>query len=166
MHYEVLSCHINTGDNQRLLESTMELQSNEAHIWLEMLSHFTTETMSDGIHLNEVLCHIEHTAVLPALSVLQVLGFHSAVTLASIKKYLMHTLSSDQTSIKEDVAAINKYVKETSRMHAEVHELHNSPRIFQNNRCSACAATLELPASHFLCMHSFHQRCVECARYQ
>jgi len=67
------------------------------------------------------------------------------------------------------VAAINKYVKETSRMHAEVHELHNSPRIFQNNRCSACAATLELPASHFLCMHSFHQRCVgeldtNCAR--
>ena len=27
-------------------------------------------------------------------------------------------------------------------------------------KCSACSNPLDLPATHFLCMHSFHQRCL------
>lgn len=36
-------------------------------------------------------------------------------------------------------------------------DLKTQARVFQNNRCSACQAPLDLPAVHFLCMHSFHQ---------
>jgi hypothetical protein len=39
----------------------------------------------------------------------------------------------------------------------QVRDLKTQARVFQNNRCSACQAPLDLPAVHFLCMHSFHQ---------
>ena len=45
-------------------------------------------------------------------------------------------------------------------MAAQVRDLRTQARVFQNNRCSACQAPLDLPAVHFLCMHSFHQRCL------
>lgn len=48
---------------------------------------------------------------------------------------------------------------DTIQMRADVHELLSSPRIFQNNRCALCNSTLDLPAVHFLCMHSFHSQC-------
>ena len=32
--------------------------------------------------------------------------------------------------------------------------------MFQATRCSDCALPLELPAVHFLCKHSYHQRCL------
>ena len=38
--------------------------------------------------------------------------------------------------------------------------VRGSARIFQLMKCSACSNPLDLPATHFLCMHSFHQRCL------
>ena len=34
------------------------------------------------------------------------------------------------------------------------------PRVFQVSRCSLCGAQLDLPAVHFMCNHSYHQRYV------
>jgi hypothetical protein len=45
-------------------------------------------------------------------------------------------------------------------MRAEVQELRSRARIFQLSKCTACTSSLDLPAVHFLCMHSFHQRCL------
>jgi hypothetical protein len=35
-----------------------------------------------------------------------------------------------------------------------------SANTFQGTKCHACTSSLSLPAVHFLCMHSFHERCV------
>lgn len=37
----------------------------------------------------------------------------------------------------------------------------NVPRVFQVTRCSACGGQLDLPATHFMCRHSYHQRCMQ-----
>lgn len=50
--------------------------------------------------------------------------------------------------------------EETATMRAEVQELRSHARIFQLSKCTACTSALDLPAVHFLCMHSFHQRCL------
>lgn len=34
-------------------------------------------------------------------------------------------------------------------------------QIFQMNKCSACDTSLQLPAIHFLCKHSYHAHCLE-----
>lgn len=45
-------------------------------------------------------------------------------------------------------------------MRKEIQDLRTNARIFQLSKCTACTFTLDLPAVHFLCMHSFHQRCL------
>lgn len=50
--------------------------------------------------------------------------------------------------------------EETARYRAELQELQTSARVFQSNKCTSCSANLDLPAVHFLCMHSFHLRCM------
>ena len=39
-------------------------------------------------------------------------------------------------------------------------ELGNKSAVFQAKRCAACGGALDLPTVHFLCKHSFHQRCL------
>lgn len=45
-------------------------------------------------------------------------------------------------------------------MRKEIQDLRTNARIFQLSKCTACTFTLDLPAVHFMCMHSFHQRCL------
>ena len=45
-------------------------------------------------------------------------------------------------------------------MREEIHELRTSAKMFQTHKCTMCNSPLDLPAVHFLCMHSFHQRCL------
>jgi len=51
-------------------------------------------------------------------------------------------------------------MEETKKMRSEIQELKTSAKIFQLNKCTYCGSALDLPAVHFLCMHSFHQRCL------
>lgn len=45
-------------------------------------------------------------------------------------------------------------------MRKDIQELRTDARVFQLSKCTACTFTLDLPAVHFMCMHSFHQRCL------
>lgn len=45
-------------------------------------------------------------------------------------------------------------------MRKEIQDLRTNARIFQLSKCTACTFTLDLPAVHFMCMHSFHLRCL------
>ena len=50
--------------------------------------------------------------------------------------------------------------EETLAMRKEIQDLRTNARIFQLSKCTACTFTLDLPAVHFMCMHSFHLRCL------
>ena len=60
---------------------------------------------------------------------------------------------------------------ETETMKKEIQDLRTNARIFQTSKCANCGFTLDLPAVHFMCMHSFHlhclgeyeQECIRCA---
>ncbi|KAI4384927.1 hypothetical protein MLD38_003011 [Melastoma candidum] len=45
-------------------------------------------------------------------------------------------------------------------MRKEIEELRTKARIFQLSKCTACTFTTDPPAVNFMCMHSFHQRCL------
>ena len=54
------------------------------------------------------------------------------------------------------------YRMETQAKLRQVEELSDPdrPRVFHVTQCSACGGGLDLPAVHFMCNHSYHQRCV------
>ena len=54
-------------------------------------------------------------------------------------------------------------------MRSQIEELKSSPIVFQSTKCELCRQQLELPTVHFMCRHSYHQRCLgendgECPR--
>ncbi|KAJ2530694.1 Vacuolar protein sorting-associated protein 11 [Coemansia sp. RSA 1933] len=38
--------------------------------------------------------------------------------------------------------------------------LRSKPIVFQSTKCISCMTPLDLPSIHFLCKHSYHQRCL------
>ena len=46
------------------------------------------------------------------------------------------------------------------RSQEEIKALTSQPRVFQQSKCAACHNPLDLPTVHFLCMHSYHSRCL------
>lgn len=56
---------------------------------------------------------------------------------------------------------IETYRLETTQKSTEIADLGSKPAVFQSERCNACGMRLDLPTVHFLCKHSFHQRCLD-----
>ncbi|KAK1405485.1 hypothetical protein POM88_005090 [Heracleum sosnowskyi] len=92
----------------------------------------------------------------------------------SHERTLFDDLCDNKTSLSIPVDIIQanlKSLEEAVAMRKEIHDLRTSARIFQLSKCTACTFTLDLPAVHFMCKHSFHQRrlgdyekeCPECA---
>eukprot|EP01027_Heterolobosea_sp_BB2_P011996 GEZU01017408.1.p1 GENE.GEZU01017408.1~~GEZU01017408.1.p1 ORF type:complete len:1030 (+),score=311.54 GEZU01017408.1:190-3090(+) len=88
------------------------------------------------------------------------MGYRPKCTLGTIKDYIVRRLKQDQELISQDQETIAQYQTETKKMREEVLELQTSARIFQLSKCVSCSCPLDLPAIHFLCMHSYHHRCL------
>jgi len=55
---------------------------------------------------------------------------------------------------------ISSYSTEAETKKQEIEQLGTKPVVFQARRCMSCGGGLDLPTIHFLCKHSFHQRCL------
>lgn len=62
----------------------------------------------------------------------------------------------------QDRALTESYRADLVRKEREIKELSDprAPRVFHVTRCSGCGGSLDLPAVHFMCRHSYHQRCL------
>ena len=62
----------------------------------------------------------------------------------------------------QDQQLIQSYRMETQAKLRQVEELTDPdrPRVFHVTQCAACQGGLDLPAVHFMCNHSYHQRYV------
>jgi hypothetical protein len=63
---------------------------------------------------------------------------------------------------EQDKSLIESYRSETASKEKQIIELSDvsHPEVFQVTRCAACGGQLDLPSVHFMCKHSYHQRCV------
>ena len=183
MYPELLRCHMAQGDAKGLLDAAARLGAREPGLWRDVLAHFGGMDLGGGAEgggggggekgqpppmspadcvaaVRQALTHVERGRLLPPLAVLQALSKNGSLPLSVVKEYVRRALEEEAASVAEDRAACERYEAETARMRAETSELRTRARVFQNNRCSLCTQTLDLPAAHFMCMHSFHTRCL------
>ena len=68
----------------------------------------------------------------------------------------------DDTLPTQDQQLISSYRSETKAKLKQVEDLEDTehPRVFHVTRCSQCNGQLDLPSIHFMCNHSYHQRCI------
>jgi vacuolar protein sorting-associated protein 11 len=134
------------------------------NLWVSALSYFASKKGADANavkqHIAQVLGYIDRGDLLPPLLVIEILAQNSAVTLESIREYITRRLQQENQLIADDQRQIEQYSTHTEKMRAEITQLRTGAKIFQLSKCTACCSPLDLPAVHFLCMHSFHQRCV------
>ncbi|KAL8031083.1 hypothetical protein ABFX02_13G002900 [Erythranthe guttata] len=164
LYKEVIACYMQAHDHEGLIACCKRLgdsgKGGDPSLWADLLKYFGELGEDCSKEVKEVLTYIERDDMLPPIVVLQTLSRNPCLTLSVIKDYIARKLEKESKLIDEDRIAIEKYQEETSAMRKEIQDLRTNARIFQLSKCTACTFTLDLPAVHFMCMHSFHQRCL------
>ncbi|KAG0447267.1 hypothetical protein HPP92_028386 [Vanilla planifolia] len=164
LYKEVIACYMQAHDHDKLIACCRKLgdstQGGDPSLWGDLLKYFGDLGEDCSKEVKEVLTYIERDDVLPPIVVLQTLSKNSCLTLSVVKDYIARKLEQESKLIEDDRKSIDKYQEETTSMRKEIQELRTNAKIFQLSKCTACTFTLDLPAVHFMCMHSFHLRCL------
>ncbi|SNX85173.1 related to PEP5 - vacuolar biogenesis protein [Melanopsichium pennsylvanicum] len=113
--------------------------------------------------LLDILTRIRDDGLMSTLEIVQVLGTTAYTHVGVVREFLISSISSILDSTASDTAVIQDYKSSTEQTLQEVGELMTDvggARVFQMTRCHACAGQLDLPSVHFMCKHSYHQRCL------
>lgn len=112
--------------------------------------------------LLRILDHIDKEKLMPPIAVIQALSKTEVATIGLVKDYLRRQIAHEQEEVDADRALTESYRTDIARKEGEIAELSDqrAPRVFQVTRCNACGGSLDLPAVHFMCRHSYHQRCL------
>lgn len=96
------------------------------------------------------------------LQVIQTLSVNGVATMGMIKEYLSNTIDRERQEIANNRRTIETFRNDTENKRSDLATLSSKPVVFQATRCAlpACGQALDLPTVHFLCKHSFHQRCL------
>eukprot|EP01133_Synstelium_polycarpum_P001183 gene1183-1361_t len=160
LYNEIIEYHMENNDYEGLIKSCKKYGDKDPNLWVQVLSYFSTNKKDCQNEIIEVLTNIDKDNLIPPLLVIQILSQNKNTTLEVIKDYISRRLSQETQQIDKDYAQIRQYAEETDKMRNEINELRTNAKIFQQTKCIACQSPLDLPSIHFLCQHSFHQRCL------
>ena len=113
-------------------------------------------------HLVKLLETIDAEHIMPPLAVVQLLSRNGVTSVGSVKEWLKVKVAETRQDVESDRSLVESYRTETKVKQKEISDLANprQPEIFQVTRCAACGGQLDLPSVHFMCKHSYHQRCL------
>ncbi|KAG0374879.1 hypothetical protein BGX24_009819 [Mortierella sp. AD032] len=163
MFTDILRLWIGRDDTAKVMECLRKYGPQEPSLYPLTLSYFSSSPSrltSATPDLLKVLDHIDQQDLLPPLQVVQALSQTSVATIGMIKNYIGHRIEAERKERIEDQKQIQSYRQESEKKRREIDDLKTSARIFQVTKCSSCGGSLDLPSVHFLCRHSYHQRCL------
>jgi len=161
LYDDLLRLYCDSNDHRLLIQTCLQYGEREPTLWLRALQHFTALAPNFETELKEVLGHIDASGLLPPLLVVQQLALNANATLGPIKPYIIRRVARAEQRRRDDERRATQLREETTQMRNEIAELQGGAVLFQANKCATCSSAIELPAVHFLCMHSYHQRCLD-----
>lgn len=156
----IIQYYMEEGDYNTVIETSKNYGEKDPNIWIQILSYFCECHPPPIDHIKTVLDYIERKSLLPPLLVIQILGKRDDIPLSIVKDYVINRLKMERKVVEEDYVEIEQLQSDTAKMKQEIDDLSTKARIFQYTKCSGCGLPLDLPAVHFLCMHSYHQHCL------
>ncbi|KAI7892158.1 uncharacterized protein EV154DRAFT_543373 [Mucor mucedo] len=163
MYADILRFWMEKGGTDRVIEGVRRYGPKDPSLYPMVLTYFssTPEVMAKSTQeLLSVMKHINDKDLLPPIQVVQALSRSNVATIGLLKGYIGKKIEHERQELKLNEELIANYREETDKRRKEIEELQTSARIFQVQKCTMCEGTLDLPAVHFLCRHSFHQRCL------
>ncbi|KAG5519427.1 hypothetical protein PMAC_002054 [Pneumocystis sp. 'macacae'] len=150
-------------DTYKVIDFLEKYGDIEPELYLLALSYFTSspKILNDtGDYFYTLLKKIKEERLITPLEIIKILSVNSIATIKVIKEYLIEVIEQERKEIDNNSKLINIYHDETESKKNKLHDLMKSAQIFQEMKCSICGLTLNLPIVHFLCKHSYHQRCI------
>lgn len=135
-------------------------EDTEREMWISLLSLLVRSQDDVSEDISRVLETIERRDLLPPVAVIEILSTNKKLQLRTVRDYVLRMLKKDTEQIEKNQRDIRDYTEKTNKIRSEIKDLQSSATIFQTNKCNHCSAHLDLPAVHFICKHSFHQRCL------
>ncbi|KAK8858833.1 hypothetical protein IAR55_003063 [Kwoniella newhampshirensis] len=135
------------------------------HLYPLVLRYLTSSPVILSRHsteLGKILQKIDEERIMPPLAVVQLLSRNGVTSVGSVKEWLRAKVEENKAEIESDKHLVESYRSETATKKKAITDLTNtdSPEVFQVTRCAACGGQLDLPSVHFMCKHSYHQRCL------
>ena len=161
--FDIFRSYTNAKDTRGAIKALRKYGPDEPQLYPAALAYFTSDTRvleEAGEELDAVLKKIDRDGLMAPLQVIQTLSTNAVATMGMVKTYLQDTIERERKEISNNRRLIDSYRTETSTKRAEIADLGSKPQVFRPGRCSLCGSPLDLPTVHFLCKHSFHQRCL------
>ena len=165
LYTDIFRSFASAKDTSGAISALRKYGPEDPSLYTLALSYFSsspTILSEPGVkdELQRVLQKIDQQNLMAPLQVVKLLSQGGAVTMGMVKSYLADNIARERKEIQSNRKLIESYRTETASKKAELEDLSNRPTTFQGRRCSSCGGNLDLPTVHFMCKHSFHQRCL------
>jgi vacuolar protein sorting-associated protein 11 len=165
LYPDIFRSFASAKDTSGAISALRKYGPEDPSLYTLALSYFSSSStilLEPGVkdELQRVLQKIDQQNLMAPLQVVKVLSQGGAVTMGMVKSYLADNIARERKEIQSNRKIIESYRTETASKKAELEDLRNKPTTFQGRRCSSCGGNLDLPTVHFMCKHSFHQRCL------
>ncbi|KAF3203092.1 hypothetical protein TWF679_010554 [Orbilia oligospora] len=163
LFFDIFRSHTSAHDTAGVMTALKKYGQKEPQLYPAALAYIASSPKileAAGDELLAILETIEKEGLMAPLQVVQVLSKNGVATVRMIRRYLSGMIERERLEIQQDQGYIDGYRRDTTMRKQEIADLEDKPAIFQPTRCTFCGAALELPVVHFLCKHSFHQRCL------
>ncbi len=167
LRFDIFRSYTSAKDTKGAIKALKKYAPEEPALYPAALAYFTSspEILQEaGKELDEVLKKIDTDGLMAPLQVIQTLSSNDVATMGLIKPYLQKTIANERREIEDNRRLIGSYAEQTEQKRKEIEELGTKPQTFQATRCSSCGGNLDPPMVHFLCKHSYHQRCLNVAQ--
>jgi len=171
--FDIFRSYTSAKDTRGAMKALRKYGPEEPQLYPAALAYLTSHPQildeAGPDELAGVLNKIDKDGLMAPLQVLQTMmgqggdggtGEGGVATMGMIKPYLHEIIDRERREIASNRRRIAAFRSETEQKRTELAELSTKPAVFQATRCSDCGQSLELPVVHFLCKHSFHQRCL------
>lgn len=161
---DIFRSYTSAKDTRGAMKALRKYGAQEPSLYPAALSYLTSDPrVLDEAGLDElgsILTKIDDDGLMAPLQVVQMLSKNAVATMGMIKPYLHKTVEDERKEIASNRRRVAGFRSETEQRRGEIADLGSKPAVFQATRCPVCTQMLDLPAVHFLCKHSFHQRCL------
>ncbi|KAK4221296.1 hypothetical protein QBC38DRAFT_513637 [Podospora fimiseda] len=162
--FDIFRSYTSAKDTLGAIKALRKYGPQEPQLYPAALSYLTSDSKileeAGPEELAAVLEHIDKNGLMAPLQVVQALSKNSVANMGMIKGYLTKRIERERKDIAENRKFVTQFRSETEQRRQEIADLGTKPQVFQSSRCGQCSGVLELPVVHFLCRHSFHQRCL------
>ncbi|PKS05550.1 hypothetical protein jhhlp_008067 [Lomentospora prolificans] len=166
--FDIFRSYTSAKDTRGAMKALKKYGPEEPQLYPAALAYLTSHPQildeAGPDELAGVLNKIDKDGLMAPLQVIQTMtgqgDSDGVATMGMIKPYLHEIIDRERREIASNRRRIGAFRAETDQKRAELNEISTKPAVFQATRCSGCGQSLELPVVHFLCKHSFHQRCL------